>query len=50
MHGTPKFKTAFRLTTEAVRLLDELAKIKGLNRTATVELIIREAAKREGIK
>jgi hypothetical protein len=50
MHGTPKIKTAYRLTPEAVRLLDEIAKIKGLNRTATVELIIREAAKREGIK
>jgi hypothetical protein len=42
--------TTFRLTPEARRLLVALAERKGINRTAAVELMIREAAKREGIK
>ena len=42
--------TTFRLTPEARRLLVALAERKGVNRTAAVEMVIREAAKREGIK
>jgi uncharacterized protein (DUF1778 family) len=43
-------KTSFRLTPEARRLLEAVAAAKGLNLTGALELIIREAARREGIK
>jgi hypothetical protein len=42
--------TSFRLTPEARRLLEALAIAKGVNLTAALEIIIRESAKREGIK
>jgi mevalonate kinase len=43
-------KTSFRLTAEARRLLEAFAEAKGLNLTSALELVIRDAAKREGIK
>ncbi|MFL5760309.1 MAG: hypothetical protein ACJ789_11260 [Thermomicrobiales bacterium] len=42
--------TTFRLTPEARRLLVALAERKGINRTATLEVVIRDFAKREGVK
>jgi predicted transcriptional regulator len=42
-----KKTTNFRLTEEAIALLDALAKARGISRTAMLEIIIREAARRE---
>jgi uncharacterized protein (DUF1778 family) len=42
--------TTFRLTPEARRLLKALAQAQGLSMTGLLEVLIREAAKREGIK
>ncbi len=44
-----KQHTGFRLSEEALRLLDALAVRHGLNRTATLEMLIREAARQQGI-
>ena len=41
--------TGFRLSEEALRLLDALATRHGLNRTAALEMLIREAARQQGI-
>jgi hypothetical protein len=43
-------KTSFRLTSEARRLLEAIAETKGLSLTSALELMIRETAKREGIR
>jgi predicted transcriptional regulator len=43
-------RTSFHLSPEARRLLDELAKAKGLSKTGVLEVIIRDAARQEGIK
>jgi predicted DNA binding CopG/RHH family protein len=42
--------TNFRLTEEAVRLLHALAEAKGLSYTSLIEMMLRDTAKREGIK
>ena len=44
-----KQHTGFRLSEEALRLLDALAARYGLNRTAALEMLIREAARQQGI-
>lgn len=47
----PTSKAAtFRLTEEARRLLAELARQQGVDKTAALETIIREIAKQKGIK
>jgi hypothetical protein len=46
----PKKPVAFRFSEEAIRLLKELAKSKGVSQAAILEIAIREASKREGIK
>lgn len=40
----------FRLTEEARRLLAEIAKQQGIDRTSTLEVIIREVAAKRGVK
>lgn len=45
-----KQASSIRLTTEAKRLLRALAKTSGVSMTAMLELMIREKAKREGVK
>jgi len=40
---------SFRLTTLANQLLTEMANDKGISKAAMIEIIIREAAKREGL-
>ena len=44
-----KQHTGFRLSEEALRLLDALAAQHGLNRTAALEMLIRQAARQQGI-
>jgi hypothetical protein len=44
-----KTPTSFRLTTRALRLLEELTVRTGIGRSACLEVAIREIAKREGI-
>jgi hypothetical protein len=41
---------SFRLTEEARRILDELAARQGISRTALLEVMLRDVAKREGIR
>ena len=45
-----KHPTSFRLSEEALRLLDELAKKLGISQAAVLEIAIRAAAKKEGVK
>lgn len=45
-----KVLVAFRLTAEALRLLRAMALIKGLSQASTLEVAIRETAKREKVK
>lgn len=40
----------FRLTEEARRLLAELAARQGVDKTAMMEILIREAAEKRGVK
>ena len=40
----------FTLSPEAVGLLEALADLHGLSKSATVEMIIRQAARTEGLK
>jgi hypothetical protein len=47
---TRKPQANFRLTREAKRLLQKLADIRGISQTATLEILIREKAKREKIE
>lgn len=50
--GRPKRNrplTTFTLSEEARDLLDKLAGHLGLSRSATVEFLIRQAARREGV-
>jgi hypothetical protein len=44
-----KEPTSFRLSTDGRRQLDLLASQLGVSRTAILELLIREKAKKEGI-
>lgn len=47
---TPKGKraTSFRLTAEALRLLAAIAEACGISQSASLELAIRELAKKKG--
>lgn len=44
-----KHPTSFRLSHEALRLLAALAKKLGLNKAGTLEVMIRDRAKAEGV-
>jgi hypothetical protein len=44
-----KQSVGFRLTEEALRLLDALAATNGISRTAVLEMAIRAEAKKQGI-
>lgn len=44
-----KQSVGFRLTQEALRLLDAMAAANGISRTAMLELAIRMEAKKQGI-
>lgn len=41
---------SFRMNLETWRLLGELAKKRGLSKTAILILLVQDAAKREGVK
>lgn len=45
-----KIAVSYRLSAEAIRLLKMLSEAKGLSQASALEVVIREAAKREGIK
>ena len=45
-----KGPTSFRLSSEGKDLLEKLAEKWGVNRTAMLEILIRERAKKEGVK
>jgi predicted DNA-binding protein len=45
-----KQATGFRLTPEARALLDTMSKATGISHTAMLEILIREAAKKRGIR
>lgn len=45
-----KTPTQFRLSADARHLLERMAKMSGVDKTAMLEIIIREAAKKRGIK
>lgn len=45
-----KKPTSVRISDEAKRLLALLAQQKGITQAAVLELLIRESAKKEGIK
>jgi predicted transcriptional regulator len=44
-----KHPTSYRLSAEALRLIDQLATKLGLGKTAVLELAIRKLAEREGL-
>ncbi|HEU5379726.1 MAG TPA: ribbon-helix-helix protein, CopG family [Ktedonobacteraceae bacterium] len=44
-----KQQTGFRLSEEALRLLDVMAAANGISRTAVLEMAIRTEAKKQGI-
>jgi hypothetical protein len=46
----PKQPTSFRLTDTARALLQSIAEESGVSVTAALEMLIRDAAKRKGIK
>ena len=48
--GDDKKQVGMKLTAEARRLRAELAQKLGVDRTAVVELAIREKAERDGVK
>jgi len=45
-----KKATSYRLTDEAIRLLNLIAKRLGVPQTAVLELLIREFAEKKGIE
>lgn len=45
-----KQSVGFRLTEEALRLLDAMAAANGISRTAVLEMAIRREAKQQGIQ
>jgi len=45
-----KISCSYRLSDEAIRLLKALAEAKGISQASVIEMILREAAKREKIK
>lgn len=44
-----KQQTGFRLSEEALRLLDAFCARHGLTRTAVLEMLIRDAARQQGL-
>ena len=48
-HCHMKQQTGFRLSAEALRLLDAMAAANGISRTAVLEMAIRTEAKKQGI-
>lgn len=42
--------TCFRLSEDCNKLISKLAEAKGIGRAAIIELLVREAAKKEKIK
>lgn len=48
-HTDMKQRMSFRLSDEAVSLLDRLAQANGISMTAVLEMAIRQAAKKQGI-
>jgi hypothetical protein len=44
-----KQRTGFRLSPEAMALLEALAEANGISKTAVLELAIRDTAKKQGI-
>jgi hypothetical protein len=44
-----KLRTGFRLSHDAMALLEALAEANGISKTAVVELAIRDTAKNQGI-
>lgn len=46
----PKAASAYRLSDEALRLLDLIAEREGASKTYTVEMLIRQGAKNRGIR
>lgn len=49
-HCNMKQQTGFRLSQEALRLLDAMAAANGISRTAVLEMAIRTEAKKQGIQ
>jgi len=45
-----KTRVSYRLTHEASQLLAALARKRGINRTSMLEILIRDAATREGLR
>jgi hypothetical protein len=45
-----KQSTGFRLTPEARALLDAMSKATGISHTAMLEILIREGAKKRGVR
>lgn len=50
MPSIAKKVASFSLSLEAIRLLIKLAQARGLNKSATLESIIREDARRLGVE
>ena len=48
-HVGMKQRTGFRLSHDAMALLEALAQANGISKTAVLELAIREIAKKQGI-
>ena len=48
--GMAKKRTSFDLSEEAIHLLTILADRMGLNRTGTLEVLVRERADQEGLR
>jgi hypothetical protein len=48
-HCHMKRQTGFRLSQEALRLLDAMATANGISRTSVLEMAIRTEAKKQGI-
>jgi hypothetical protein len=45
-----KISCSYRLSAEAIRLLKALSEAKGISQASVIEMLLREAAKREKIK
>ena len=45
-----KTPISMRLSAEALELMEALGKKQGVNRTAIVEIAVRQMAEREGVK
>jgi hypothetical protein len=47
---TSKNPASYRLSEEALVLIEQLAKAMGLSRTSVIEVAIRQLAKKEGVQ